>query len=357
MMPDGSVRATIPSVAGDLRAFLLDAGATEAEVERATAEGWLPLLALDRMLMPERAHYDAAGVARAAGTTPDVAARIWRALGFPDVPEGVGAFSDRDARALRFVTERLEGSFLLPDLEHQVRVVSASLARLAAFEADLVADALDALRATGADEATAAMALVEEADWDSISSLIDYTHRLLFRAALWRRLARPNTGPTVWLAIAFADLAGYTELSEGLDENELSELLARFESLAYDTVAANNGRIVKTIGDEVMIVGTPRDVAVIALALVERVAADPDVPDVRVGVAYGSVLARDGDFYGPVVNLASRITGRARRGSVLASEPLHQVLGDDPEFSWQSMRPRRIRGIGEVTLWVLRRRR
>src|SRR6266550_3374613 len=134
MMPDGSVRATIPSVTtGDLRAFLLEAGATEA------------------------------------------AARIWRALGFPDVPEGVGAFSDRDARALRFVTERLEGSLLLPDLEHQVRVVSASLARLAAFEADLVADALDTLRATGADEESVAMAIVEEADWDAISELIDYT--------------------------------------------------------------------------------------------------------------------------------------------------------------------------------------
>jgi adenylate cyclase len=127
--------------------------------------------------------------------------------------------------------------------------------------------------------------------------------------------------------------------------------------LAYDTVAANNGRIVKTIGDEVMIVGTPRAVAVIALALIDRVAADPEVPDVRVGVAYGSVLARDGDFYGPVVNLASRITGRARRGSVLASEPLRQVLADDPEFSWRAVRPRRIRGIGEVTLWALRRRR
>jgi adenylate cyclase len=161
----------------------------------------------------------------------------------------------------------------------------------------------------------------------------------------------------VWLAVAFADLAGYTELAEGLDENELSELLARFESLAYDTVAANNGRIVKTIGDEVMIVGTPRDVAVIALALIDRVAADPEVPDVRVGVAYGSVLARDGDFYGPVVNLASRITGRARRGSVLASEPLREVLADDPEFSWRALRPRRIRGIGEVTVWALRRRR
>ena len=58
------------------------------------------------------------------------------------------------------------------------------------------------------------MELVEEAEWQRISEIIDYTHRLLFRAALWRRLARPNVGPTVVLAVGFADLAGYTELSE-----------------------------------------------------------------------------------------------------------------------------------------------
>ena len=93
----------------------------------------------------------------------------------------------------------------------------------------------------------------------------------------------------------------------------------------------------------------------IALALVDRVVADATLPEVRVGVAYGSVLARDGDFYGPVVNLASRITGRARRGTVLASEPLHAVLADDPDFAWRVLRTRRIRGIGEVALTVLRR--
>ena len=343
------------SVAPELRTFLLEAGATEEELERATTEGWLPLLALDRMLMPERARYDAAGVAAAAGTTPEVAAGIWRALGFPDVPDGAEAFSDRDARALRFAIERAQRGEGLADLEHQVRVVSASLGRLAAFEADVVAQALDTLRASGADEETVALTLVQEADWQSLSALIDYTHRLLFRAALWRRLARPNDGPTVALAVGFADLAGYTELSEGLDEHELSELLARFEELAYDTVAANNGRIVKTIGDEVMFVGAAHEVAVIALALTEKVAADPELPEVRVGVAYGSVLARDGDFYGPVVNLASRVTGRARRGTVLASEPLHRVLADDRAFAWRRLGSRRIQGIGEVVLFVLRR--
>jgi adenylate cyclase len=338
----------------DLHAFLLASGAPESEIERARADGWLPLLALDRMLMPDVSQYDAVGVARAAGTSPDVAARVWRALGFPDIPEGVAAFSDRDARALRFAVARLQGTATLSDLEHQVRVVSSSLARLAAFEADLVAESLDSLRATGADEEAVAMTLVEDADWQNVGELIDYTHRLLFRAAIWRRLARPTAGPTVDLAVGFADIAGYTELSAGLDEHELSELLAAFETLAYDTAARHNARVVKTIGDEVMFVGPPRDLVITALTLTQRVAAEPVVPEVRVGLAYGSVLARDGDYYGPVVNLASRITGRARRGTVLAGESLYRVLSADTDFSWRRIRPQRLRGIGEVEVFVVR---
>jgi adenylate cyclase len=195
---------------------------------------------------------------------------------------------------------------------------------------------------------------VEETDWDGLTALIDYTHRILLRAAVWRRLARPASGPTVDVAVGFADMAGYTELTEGLDERELSELLAAFEALAYDTAAELNGRIVKTIGDEVMFVGFPRDVARIALALAARAAADPVVPDVRVGVASGTVLARDGDYYGPVVNLASRVTARARLGTVLTSSGFHAALADDPQFAWRRLGPKRVRGIGVVELFVLR---
>jgi adenylate cyclase len=342
-------------VTADLRTFLLDSGATEAEIERATREGWLPLLAIDRMLMPDVARYDPRGVAEAAGTTPEVAARVWRALGFPDIPDGVAGFSDRDAKALRFAVERLQGSSSLSDLEHQVRVVSASLARLAAFEADVVAEALDTLRSTNPDEESVALALVDGADWESISGLIDYTHRLLFRAAVWRRLARPTAGPTVDVAVGFADITGYTELTEGLDAHDLSDLLAAFEQLAYNSAAECNTRIVKTIGDEVMFVGFPRDIARLALTLAERASTDPIVPDVRIGVAWGSVLARDGDYYGPVVNLASRLTDRARRGTVLAAEGLHDALSDDPEFSWRPLGTKRLRGIGNTPLYVLRR--
>jgi adenylate cyclase len=342
-------------VNGDLHAFLIEAGSNEAEIARATEEGWLPLLAFDRMLFPEVARYDGPGVAAAAGTEPEVARRIWRALGFPDLPDDVSAFTERDAGALRFAVERLQGDAGITDLEHQVRIVAATLARLTAFEADVVAQRLDGIRATGVDEEAAALELLAETDWDGLSALIDYTHRLLLRAAVWRRLARPTGGPTVDVAVGFADLTGYTELTEGLDEHELSTLLAGFEALAYDTAAELNGRIVKTIGDEVMFVGLPRDVARIALALAERAAQDEVVPDVRVGVASGAVLERDGDYYGPVVNLASRITARARPGTVLVSSGFHAALAADPQLAWRRLGAKRVRGIGVVELYVLRR--
>jgi adenylate cyclase len=67
------------------------------------------------------------------------------------------------------------------------------------------------------------------------------------------------------------------------------------------------------------------------------------------------VLARDGDYYGPVVNLASRITDRARRGTVLSNETLRADLAGDAEFEWRPLGTKRLRGIGETVLFVLRR--
>ena len=93
----------------------------------------------------------------------------------------------------------------------------------------------------------------------------------------------------------------------------------------------------------------------IALRLTEGSAVDDLLPDARAGVAFGSVVAQEGDYYGPVVNLASRLVERARPGSVLASNEFRDALGDGPSFDWQRLRPRRVRDIGRVEIWALRR--
>ena len=159
-------------------------------------------------------------------------------------------------------------------------------------------------------------------------ALLVHVAGLQFRAALWRRMAL-DAAPDLTVAIGFADLAGYTVLSAELEPDGLSEFVGAWEELVYDTVAEQSGRVIKTIGDEAMFAGLSAQVARIAIALRDR-ARERALPAVRAGLASGMVVARDGDFYGPVVNLASRLTEIAPAGTILASAALHDELAADP---------------------------
>lgn len=342
-------------VTGDLRRSLIEAGASEDDIERAAAEGWLPVLALDRILMPGVPKYDLAALAREAGTDTPTAARIWRSLGFPDMPVGIAAFTDQDVEMLRVAVTRVSTERAAQFFERQIRVISASLTRIAEVEAEMIADALEMLTGMDQDPETTTAMLVEQIDWPMIARLVDYAHRLQLRAAVWRRLARDIAGTTVDIGIGFVDLVGYTAISEEIDDRELSELLTRFEVLASDIIAEHGGRVVKTIGDEVMFAGLAKATTLIAIEIVRRAADDSMLPPVRAGVACGPLIARDGDYYGSAVNLASRVTDRARPGAVLASESLREALRDDADFVWRSVGRRRLRGIGEVELFRVRR--
>jgi adenylate cyclase len=120
-------------------------------------------------------------------------------------------------------------------------------------------------------------------------------------------------------AIGFCDLVGFTRLSQQITTEELAHVLSTFESLAFDLITAKGGQVVKLIGDEVMYVAlSAQTAAVIALELTRTFAGRKDVPPVRVGISFGRVVAREGDYFGPVVNLAARIVKLAEPGTVLA---------------------------------------
>jgi len=74
---------------------------------------------------------------------------------------------------------------------------------------------------------------------------------------------------------------------------------------------------------------------------------------VRTGLAAGMVVARDGDFYGPVVNLASRLTEVVPPGEIYASEALHDQLAADPSFDWTAIGPLELRSIGPAQVFAL----
>jgi adenylate cyclase len=346
-----------------LRSFLRRRGATSEEIARAEREGRLVVLAFDYRLMPGPPRYTFADACARANFDEATLMRLWRALGFPDPPPGERLFRDEDIEAIVTMRRQIESTIVpvgenLEGIVQIVRVIAGSLAKIAEVESDALATAVRERRLAGIPDDDIAAQVIESLDWSRLSRLIDYALRLQLRAAARRKLiaSNPEAVGAENLAVGFVDLVGYTALSQELEPGDLGALVTRFEELAYDTVAEHAGRVVKTIGDEVMFVDA--DVANagrIALRLTERSAVDEVLPDARAGISAGTVLAQEGDYYGPVVNLASRLVELARPGTVLASGEVRDALADDPTFVWHRLRSRRIRDIGRVEVWALER--
>jgi adenylate cyclase len=131
----------------------------------------------------------------------------------------------------------------------------------------------------------------------------------------------------------------------------------RFEETASDVVAEHGGRLVKTLGDEVLFsADTARTGAEIGLSVAEAVREDEGIPDVRVGMAYGPVLPLRGDVFGTTVNLASRLTTMARPGTALVDAGMAGELRADDAYDLTRIARRRAHGLGMVQPYVLRRR-
>jgi adenylate cyclase len=196
----------------------------------------------------------------------------------------------------------------------------------------------------------------------AMGRLLEYVWRRHLQAATRRamllRTRGADQGISPVMAVGFADMVGFTMLSQHLGDEQLAAVVARFEELAHDTVVALGGRVVKMIGDEVMfVVQTATSAAQIGLSLAEAYAGDELLSDVRVALAVGPVLVQDGDFYGPVVNLASRLVGVANPGTVLISDEFRDALGSEGrgQFETRALRNRNLKDIGRVQVWKLTR--
>jgi len=350
-----------------LRGFLRKRGASREEIDRASTQNWLTLLTLDRMVLPGEPRHTMEELAELTGTDVDTTLRIWRALGFPDLPPDTPAFRDADVEALsRFLDQIENPPFPNWSLEHalpQVRVLSSSLARIAEVESDDVGAAIAESRAAGMSDEEIAESLLDRYDFEALCQIVDHMHRLQMRTAVWRKIVAtdasgaevPGSGaiPSV---VGFVDLVGYTALTRRLDDAHLRTLVTRFDEIAYDTVAEHGARNVKTIGDEVMFVADDAATgADAALAILERAAIDDVLPEARAAIAYGPLLSRDGDYYGPVVNLASRIVAVARPGMLAVPGETRAQLADDRRFEFRRLRLRRVPDVGRVELWSARR--
>lgn len=318
------------------------------------------LAAVDQMLLPGDNRYNCAELARRAGIEPSQVRRFWRAMGFPDPPDDDAIFTDTDVLVLASFDRFLRDDMVDPEVALQItRVVGQAMSRVAEAE---VAAVRERLEATGAlqgrteEEMGAAVVARSSELLPAIEGLLVYQWRRHLAAAAQRAVmaGRSEAGPG--LTVGFADMVGFTALSQQLEERELAAVVGRFEANAYDTVASHGGRVVKMIGDEVMFVTDEPAAAVeIGLTLAEIYGQDETVSDVRVGLAHGTVLGLEGDYFGPTVNLASRIVNIAYAGAVVVSSEIRERLEGDERFSLRPVRPRRLKGIGTVPLWVVRR--
>jgi adenylate cyclase len=154
---------------------------------------------------------------------------------------------------------------------------------------------------------------------------------------------------TQLLVVGFVDLVGSTSLSQELSIGDWGQVVTTFETVAGDTVTERGGRVVKLIGDEVLyVVADPGVACAIALELRRVFASDPSVPPVRIGLASGRVLLRDGDVFGPVVALAARAVKVAAPGDVVASAEVVEAAG----IRGQPLGPQSLKGFaGEVELF------
>jgi class 3 adenylate cyclase len=134
----------------------------------------------------------------------------------------------------------------------------------------------------------------------------------------------------------FADLAGFTALTEAHGDAEAVEIATRFADRVRLFLPEHQAEEIKTIGDEVMIrVVEPSQAVKLGIRIIEELSA-PGEPPVRVGMHSGRALRRDGDWFGATVNLASRVAGEARAGEVLLTEGTRRELVESDAFELSS---------------------
>ena len=361
-----------------VRRFLHEAGVPDEEIDRAEADDLLDLLVADRVLVPAERRYDEKEVSERSGMPVDMARRFWRALGFSDVGPDDRVFTDLDVEAIVILREMLAmGVVDLASAIQLARVIGSSMARIADAEVSPALAGAGPVGPIAGDSVISADLFVGSADrtLPAMAKLLEFAWRRHVQAATRRAMLLRNraAGALPVLSVGFADMVGFTLLTQQLAEDELAVVVSRFEAVAHDVITAGGGRLVKMIGDEAMFVSdSPLAAVRIALGLAEAYSEDELLSDVRVGLAIGPVLVQDGDYYGPVVNLAHAIVALADPGSVLLSDELHaavtrelhpsggpphagDVLTSDAEFAFRAVRPRHVKDLGRVQVWTLRR--
>lgn len=279
--------------------------------------------------------------ARAAGVSQLSARKLFRALGYAD-SQDQPSVGDAELQALRVASRMVrDGTLDEQTVLNLSRAVGRSLDRLATWQVESVAERVEGDRA-------ATVELLRRLAPD-LEELLLLVWRRQVEDAVDRVLV--PAGEVMERAVGFADVVGWTAVVQSLDEPELADLVRRFGDVAGDAIADHGGRVIKTVGDEVMFSArTAEDAARTALDLSTAFVDDPLVPGVRVGFAFGQVVARLGDLFGTTVNLAARVSRLADAGDVLTDSTTAAMLTGTQGLRLRTLGPRQVRGVGRVPL-------
>jgi adenylate cyclase len=331
-------------------------------IRQATDEGRLASGFLDELFPSDPPRHTIEDAAREAGLEPDLARRIVTGLGVS--PEPASAVSDEDVRLLRYVAAVLESGLPLDAVLQLTRVYGQAMAQVADAEVRLfhlyVHEPLMRSGSAGTEIAEQMHALSREV-LPLAAPVLDQVHQRYLRHFIEQdivgHMESDLDGSAVDLgrmrvAIAFADLAGYTRLTEEEGELTAVDAVERFID-AVETTLPEEARVIKTIGDEVMIVGS--DAGTLTDWAVGFQSLQTGRPLPRIGIHYGVALYRDGDYYGRAVNIASRVATRSAGGEVLVTRSVIGYAGSHLEF--ERIAEVKLKGFNESTEIFIARQR
>ena len=328
-------------------ARLRDRGHSLREIRRATEEGRLAFGYIEELLPPAAADYTLEDAARESGLEPALVERIYATMGFNAA--SLEHISEEDLQLLRYVAAVLDAGLPLVALLQLTRVYGQALAQMADAEVrlfhlyvhePLMRDGVPALQMAEEMRGLSGELL------PLTSPIMDHVHQRFLSHFVEQDVighmeaelgdATLDLG-RLRVAIAFADLAGYTRLTEEAGEEEAVNAVERFVEVVEHTLP-DDARVIKTIGDEVMVVGSDASSLVDWAVGFQQLVVERPLP--RIGVHFGEVLYRDGDYYGREVNQAHRVAARAAGGEVIVTRPVVEASGSHLVFE----------RIGEVSL-------
>jgi adenylate cyclase len=334
-------------------ARLRERGHSLRQIREASDQGRLAYGFVEDLFPAEREPHSLDDASEAAGLEPALIERFWTSIGLPR--QGLENLTDEDLHALQYVSSVLGAGFPLVAFLQLCRVYGQTLSQIADAEVRLfhiyVHEPLIREGVPGLEMAEEMETLARDL-LPLASPLMDYVHQRFLQHFIEQdvvghmeiELEGDMDLGRMRVAICFCDLAGYTRFTEEEGEEEALSFVERFIEAVTATLP-EDARVVKTIGDEVMIVG--QDVSALVDWAVGFEQLFDERPQPRIGIHYGATLYRDGDYFGREVNLSSRVVARARGGEVLVTDSVVDAVGASDHLEFAPIGQVKLKGFDE----------